>query len=270
MTWFRRLRLGGNSGVLIVFIVLVLAGFGLIRPAYLTGSNLSNILVQATPVAIAAIGMTYVILLADIDLSIGSTMYLSVVVATMLTSSSSALMITPSVWVYPVAIVTGLILGSVNAALISVLRINALIVSLGALYAYQGIGLALTGAGTQLTSGPRYKQLHLKRKRHRHRRHHIQLPATVPPGHRQSPAPAHPSTQSAAPPPQTHAPPASPADSLAAQSTSHPSPYKSPVPPPPASNKADSPAYPLATLPLSPPQSPASPPHSAAVPSAAT
>jgi ribose transport system permease protein len=154
MTWLKKLRLGGNSGVLIVFIVLVLVGFGLIRPAYLTGSNLSNILVQATPVAIAAIGMTYVILLADIDLSIGSTMYLSVVVATMLTSSSSALMITPSVWVYPVAIVTGLILGSVNAALISVLRINALIVTLGTLYAYQGIGLALTGAGTQLTSGP--------------------------------------------------------------------------------------------------------------------
>lgn len=154
MTKPKRLLIGTNSGILIIFLVVVLAVFGVAHDGFLTLANLNNILFQTTPVAIAAIGMTYVILLADIDLSVGSTMYLSMVIAVGLTSSGSQFTATTSALVYPVAIFTGFFLGSVNAMLISMLRINALIVTLGTLYVYQGIALAITNAGTRLTSGP--------------------------------------------------------------------------------------------------------------------
>lgn len=154
MTTLKQLLIGTNSGILIIFLAVVLAAFGVAHGGFLTLANLNNILFQTTPVAIAAIGMTYVILLADIDLSVGSTMYLSMVVATGLASSGSQFTATTSALVYPVAILTGLLLGFLNAMLISVLRINALIVTLGTLYVYQGIALAITNAGTQLTSGP--------------------------------------------------------------------------------------------------------------------
>jgi ribose transport system permease protein len=154
MKLLNKLGFGGNSAILIVFIAVVFAGFGIAYPAYLSAANLNNILFQATPVAIAAIGMTYVILLADIDLSLGSTMYLSIVVATMLTSPAGDLMVSPSIWVYPIAMIVGLVLGLVNALLIKLLRINTLIVTLGSLYMYKGAALALTNAGTQVMSGP--------------------------------------------------------------------------------------------------------------------
>jgi ribose transport system permease protein len=154
MKLLNKLGISGNSVFLIGFIAVVFAGFGLAHPAYWSASNINNILFQATPVAIAAIGMTYVILLSDIDLSIGSTMYLSIVVATMLSSSGGDLMVSPSIWVYPIAIISGLVLGLINAILIKLLRINTLIVTLGALYMFRGLALALTNAGTQVMSGP--------------------------------------------------------------------------------------------------------------------
>ena len=60
---------------LALFVAVVL-GFGMMNERFLTFGNFRNILIQAAPIAILAIGMTFVLLIAEIDLSIGAVMYL--------------------------------------------------------------------------------------------------------------------------------------------------------------------------------------------------
>src|SRR5690606_26886393 len=63
--------LAREAGLASVVIVLVLV-FGIARPLFLSGDNMLAILVQASVVGVLAIGQTYVLLTAGIDLSIGS------------------------------------------------------------------------------------------------------------------------------------------------------------------------------------------------------
>ena len=59
---------------LLLFLVLV-AVFGSLSERFLTPSNFINIVTQAAHIAIIAIGMTFVLLVAGIDLSVGANMY---------------------------------------------------------------------------------------------------------------------------------------------------------------------------------------------------
>ena len=58
----------------LVLFVLVFAVFGWLSPRFLAGANFLNILVQASSTVILAIGMTFVLLTAGVDLSIGAIM----------------------------------------------------------------------------------------------------------------------------------------------------------------------------------------------------
>src|SRR2546428_13680443 len=63
----------------LLFLALVVV-FGLLSGRFLTPTNFVNILIQAAHIAIIAIGMTFVLLIAGIDLSVGATMYVSAAV----------------------------------------------------------------------------------------------------------------------------------------------------------------------------------------------
>lgn len=149
----KRLNVPSGSVVLLVFLALVVMVFYGADHRFLSFSNLNNILLQASAAAVAAVGMTYVILLGDIDLSIGSTMSLATVVGVTLTSSGTQFSIESSVWVIPAALIVGLACGLLNALLINRLRLNALIVTLGTTSIYAGIALTITQAGTMLIGG---------------------------------------------------------------------------------------------------------------------
>src|SRR3712207_4694418 len=83
---------------------------------FLTANNLLNIVRQSAIIAIIAVGMTYVIACAEIDLSVGSTAGLASVVTAMAISDYGLL----------VGIVAGLlvgvVVGSINGALVSMLN----------------------------------------------------------------------------------------------------------------------------------------------------
>jgi len=142
-----------SSTVLVLFLVVVVIGFYLAQPTFLSFSNMNNILIQAAAAAIAAVGMTFVVLLADIDLSVGSIMSLSTVVAVSLTSTGSQFDTTTSVWVVPVALLVGVLCGLANAFLINRLKLNSLIVTLGTTSVFLGAALTITQAGTLVLSG---------------------------------------------------------------------------------------------------------------------
>lgn len=119
-------------GILPILLLICIL-FSFLTPNFLTPGNLVNILRQASINIALATGMTFVILTGGIDLSVGSILGVSAVVA-VLTS------LLPGIgWLaVPVALLTGTGLGLLNGALIAFLDLPPFIVTLGALTALRG------------------------------------------------------------------------------------------------------------------------------------
>ena len=64
----------------LLLFLLLLAVFGSLSDRFLTPDNFINIVTQAAHIAIIAIGMTFVLLVAGIDLSVGANMYASCII----------------------------------------------------------------------------------------------------------------------------------------------------------------------------------------------
>lgn len=118
--------LGPFLGLLVVVALFALLLQGDARKAFLSYPNLKLLLTQTVVVAIAAIGMTVIIVSGGIDLSVGS-----VVAAT---SVLGAVMIQKTVglpWVVAAVILAGGLLGLVNGAMIAGFRLAPFIITLG-------------------------------------------------------------------------------------------------------------------------------------------
>ncbi|MDA7510254.1 ABC transporter permease [Verrucomicrobia bacterium] len=110
-------------------LVLVTGLFALseeLRPIFFTGSNMKLILSQTVIVAIGALGMTMVIVSGGIDLSAGSVVALTGVVAASLLVRS-----VPPALVFLLTIAAGALIGFINGTVISVFRMMPFIVTLG-------------------------------------------------------------------------------------------------------------------------------------------
>ena len=118
-------------------------------------SNLRNILLDASPTIIGAVAMTFVVVTRGIDLSIGSTANAALASAVIFAGVQSAAVATgTTAMVYPIAILVGLGLGLVNGLIITKLKVNPLIATLGTMTLYCGLGLHLTGASLLTVEGP--------------------------------------------------------------------------------------------------------------------
>jgi ribose transport system permease protein len=130
----------------IVCGLIVLCGlFALLSPNFLSLSNLLNIVLQVSIIAILGFGMTYVLLLGDIDLSVGAVMALVGTVAAFAMQHG----------VHPVlavlaAMLAGLALGWVNGALSALLTIPSFIVTVATMGVFRGLAY-ITSAGVPIS-----------------------------------------------------------------------------------------------------------------------
>lgn len=104
-------------GLFIVFIALVLA-FSLFNRNFLSGANASNLLRQTASTGIAAAGLVFVLVSGGIDISMGSTIFLSSVIVTTLANQGMGV---PGA--FAVAIGCGMLVGIINGFFVSVLRV---------------------------------------------------------------------------------------------------------------------------------------------------
>lgn len=142
-------QLGSLAGLIIVIGV-----FWTISPYFLTVSNLLNIAEQTSINAIIAVGMTFVIIAAGIDLSVGSVVALSgVVLASALQSTIPA----------PLAILLGLGVGAAcglsNGLLISYGRLPPFIATLGMMSVARGVALFYTDGRPVSGFSPEFRSL---------------------------------------------------------------------------------------------------------------
>jgi len=121
----------------LVILVIISA---ILSPTFLKPINIMNVLSQIASPCILAIGMTFVILSAGIDLSVGSTMALSGVLVALITPSTG--------WVIAVilTLIIGIILGLFYGYCITKLYVPPFIVTLAGLTGFRGLALVLTGA----------------------------------------------------------------------------------------------------------------------------
>ncbi|MFJ4831657.1 substrate-binding domain-containing protein [Streptomyces sp. NPDC088747] len=133
----RRLLL--DNGALTALIVLVVAMTAL-SGDFLTTDNLLNIGVQAAVTAILAFGVTFVIVSAGIDLSVGSVAALSATVLAWTATSEGV-----PVWIAVLlAIATGIACGLVNGVLISYGKLPPFIATLAMLSVGRGLSLVIS------------------------------------------------------------------------------------------------------------------------------
>lgn len=125
---------------LLLLTLLVAVTISILTPNFVTESNLKSVAMGMTYNLIVALGMTYVLVLGGIDLSVGSNVALSGIVATMLLQMG--------VVNVPVAICIGLgvgmTVGAINGVFITRYRINSFVVTLGMMSLARGAAMVLT------------------------------------------------------------------------------------------------------------------------------
>ncbi len=139
-------------------IVLVLLTLSLVlsqsSSAFLTSDNIFNILRNNADIAIAALGVTMVILAGGIDLSIGSTMAFSGLIAAMAVSlgGTTAYQLPsfglPPAIAFALGVLAGATVGLVNGLLVVRLKIVPFIATLGMLGVVRGLVVGLTSGQT--------------------------------------------------------------------------------------------------------------------------
>jgi len=148
------LRFIRTNATLIALVVLALA-LALIDPTFSTARNLSNVARQVTIVGIIGVGMTMVILIAGIDLSVGSVVGVAAVVVTLLMQYGL-----PAWLAVPLTLlVVGGLIGLWNGFWIAHYRIPPFIITLGMLTIGRGIALSLSGGSSIPVADPSFAAL---------------------------------------------------------------------------------------------------------------
>lgn len=127
-----------------VFAVLALFFHLQSQGLFLTPRNLSLMLRQSAILAVVASGVAVLIMMSEIDLSIGSAVFLCGVVAAQLATAGNV----PLLVVVLATLATGMLLGAVQAFSVVVVGIPSFIATLAGLLAFRGIGLLWTNAAT--------------------------------------------------------------------------------------------------------------------------
>jgi D-xylose transport system permease protein len=112
------------------------------RGAFLTPGNLSNITVQVAEIVIIGVGMTFVILIEGIDLSVGAGMAMFGVVAAWLQIDHGQ----PAVVAIGAAVALSVAIGLWHGLLVTRFAVPPFIATLSGLMAYRGLALVISGA----------------------------------------------------------------------------------------------------------------------------
>ncbi len=146
---YRITKLFGNQESVILFgLLLLIFLVGIANPRFLQERNISDILQGNAYIAVAALGMTMVIVTGNIDISVGSLIGLLAVISGRLVVSGVP---SPLAWLAPLFV--GAAIGALIGFLVAYLRIPSIVVTLGMLSIIKGILIIWTG-GERVTDMP--------------------------------------------------------------------------------------------------------------------
>lgn len=148
----------GHEILVALAILVLLIGVGLYNPRFLSARNLTSIFSGNAYIAVAAIGMTMVIIIREIDLSVGALIgVLATISGTLAVSDAPVWM----AWLVPV--LCGIAINAVTGLLVAYAGIPSIVVTLGMMAILQGGLISVTGGGwiSNLPQGYRIAQMQL-------------------------------------------------------------------------------------------------------------
>jgi ribose/xylose/arabinose/galactoside ABC-type transport system permease subunit len=146
LTWLARLRriFAAREAGIAVVLVLLIVFLSWQSPYFLTASNLVVISRQIALALLIAIGMTFVILAGQIDLSVGSVVALVSVLTGMFMVNFGL-----PIWLSIVlGLLVGVVVGAINGTIFANSRIPSFVVTLGMLAVARGLALGITTGST--------------------------------------------------------------------------------------------------------------------------
>jgi len=139
---------GARETPVLLSLVAIVVGTWLVNPRFLAGQGRVDLMVAISLTAVMAVGETFVLVMRHVDLSVGSVLGLSAFVAgSAVRDQPGASLLVPVL----VGLVVGAAAGALNGILVALLRLPALVVTLGTLYVLQGLKALLIG-GTRINA----------------------------------------------------------------------------------------------------------------------
>ncbi|WP_159014737.1 ABC transporter permease [Acidisoma sp. S159] len=121
--------------------ILIYGILALTTPGFLSWTNVENLLVSMSVLAIAAIGTTVVFLIAGIDLSVGSTIALASIMGAVVTRDTGMIFLGLAT-----AVLTGAAIGLFNGICVGILQLSPFVLTLGALLVARAVGYMVASA----------------------------------------------------------------------------------------------------------------------------
>lgn len=141
--WWKRVRSGDLGSLPIIVGLIVIAGvFGTLEPLFFSSRNFVNLLLQGAGLTALAIGIVFVLLIAEIDLSVAYVSGVGGVTMTLLLREGA------TAWPWPAAIAVALLftalIGLVHGLIITKTGVPSFVVTLAGLLAWSGVVLIMT------------------------------------------------------------------------------------------------------------------------------
>jgi ribose transport system permease protein len=150
----RAADLATKYAVVALLVALVIVA-SIVNHGFWDGANLKNILVQSSPIAIVSVGMTLVIISGMFDLSVGAIFAAGAVVFANVSLGAP-------IWVGIVAaLAAGLVFGLVNGGVVTLLRVNPFISTIGTGAAFGGLVLIYAHSNPIFVAKPGFQTLGL-------------------------------------------------------------------------------------------------------------
>ena len=134
-------RINWNDLAIVLILLVLIVILAIIKPVFLSAENLLNIMRQVTIVAILGIGMSYVLISAEIDLSVGSLAALSGIIVALTLKSGWNMGIC-----ILLALLSSVFCGFLNGAIHTFAKIPSFIVTMGMLNIARGVVLVITNS----------------------------------------------------------------------------------------------------------------------------
>lgn len=139
-TSIQRFITGEETGGLVVLVMVLLLTFIMVGPSFFDSYNIFSTFRQFSFIGIAALGEVLVLLIGGIDLSIGAVASMCGIVAAWFMANTG---LDPT-WALAIGILTGVLAGFINGILITKVKINPFIVTLGAMQIYFSVNMIIT------------------------------------------------------------------------------------------------------------------------------
>ncbi len=131
-------RVLASQGILIAFAIFIVA-FTIANPKFLSVDNIFSVVRSSAILGVMALGVTFVVVSGNLDLSVGSMLSFSTIVVLDLHDEIGPLLAIPAMFAMT------LCLGAFIGFLVGYMRLNSLIVTLGMLSAIHGLTLTYSG-----------------------------------------------------------------------------------------------------------------------------